>query len=117
MKMLYHIAKSVDWIDAQANGKYEVSTLGKNLSQVGYIHLSFAHQVKKVADSVYHGVDDLVLLKINPDNLKSLVRIENALGTAEKFPHLYGPLDLEAVDEVNAYNVLDDGTFQNVDAE
>lgn len=108
---LYHIAQSKDWEDAKISGNYMVSTLGKTLSEVGFIHLSFANQVNRVADFLYRGVDDLILLEINPEKLDSVVKIEPVTGTDEKFPHLYGPINLDAVEEVVKYQLASNGSF------
>lgn len=114
MKMLYHIAVKSEWEQAQKAGAYQMSTLGKTLPEAGYIHLSFAHQVKTVADALYKGRDDLVLLTINPEKLESNFYIEDAPGIAEKYPHLYGALNLDAVEEVSPYVSEADGEFPTV---
>jgi len=56
MARLFHIALRADWEQALAAGSYRVSTLGKSLDEEGFIHLSFAHQVKVVADALYRGM-------------------------------------------------------------
>ena len=117
MKTLYHIAQASDWQQAQQVGTYTESTMGKTLENVGYIHMSFAHQVKQVADFIYAGVDNLVLLKVNPDKLLSEVKVESVEGTVEKFPHLYGPLNLNAIEDVLPYPKQADGSFQAVTEE
>ena len=42
-------------------------------------------------DERFAGRDDLILLEIDADRLSAELRWENG------FPHLYGPLELEAV--------------------
>jgi Protein of unknown function (DUF952) len=49
MERLFHIARVTDWEQARRDGAYRVSSLGKLLDDEGFIHLSFAHQVKGVA--------------------------------------------------------------------
>jgi glutathione S-transferase len=114
MQNIYHIAEKRDWEQAQENGQYRVSTLGKSLDDVGFIHFSFAHQVKMVADFIYKNTDELVLLKVSPDKLTSEVKIESVPGTTEKFPHLYGPLDIDAVESVEEYKLQPDGSFPEI---
>jgi len=41
-----------------------------------------------------------VALCINPQKLNAELRYENLLGGEAQFPHLYGPLNLDAVLEV-----------------
>ena len=114
MSRLYHIARRQDWLAAQATGSYAISTLGKTLGDVGFIHLSFAHQVKMVADYIYSNTADLVLLKIDPEKLIAEVKIENVDGTTERFPHLYGPLNIEAVTKVEEFKVTKDNTYPSI---
>lgn len=108
MERLFHIAREADWEQAQRDGGYRVSSLGKFLDDQGFIHLSFAHQVKPVADAVYRGMTDLVLLEVDPDLLDAPVVIES------RFPHLYGELALQAVEAVRSYRPRPDGTFDRV---
>jgi glutathione S-transferase len=115
MKYFYHIAKKNDWVEASRNGSYSVSTLGKTLNEVGFIHFSFAHQVKMVADFIYKDTPYLILLKINPSKLKPEVKIEAVDGTDEKFPHLFGPLNVDAVESVQELKLSPDGSFPNIE--
>ena len=75
------------------------------LDDEGFIHLSFAHQVKGVADAFYRGMTDLVLLELDPERLGSSVVMES------RFPHLYGEMDVEAVKLASPYRPRPDGTF------
>ena len=114
MQTLYHIARNQDWQKAKNAGVYTISSLGKTLDQVGFIHMSFASQVKMVADSIYTSTPNLVLLQIDPDKLTGEVKIEAVPGTNEKFPHLYGPLPTAAVTNVSEYQLEADGQFPAV---
>ncbi|HJS96268.1 MAG TPA: DUF952 domain-containing protein [Solirubrobacteraceae bacterium] len=109
MERLFHIARIADWEQARRDGAYRVSSLGKLLDDEGFIHLSFAHQVKQVADTFYRGMTDLVLLELDPERLGAPVVIESL------FPHLYGEIDPEAVERVSPYRPRADGTFEPVD--
>lgn len=73
------------------------------LDEVGFIHCSFADQVDGVARAVFAGADGLVLITIDPSLVKAEVRYENLEGGSELFPHIYGPLNVDAVVEVRAY--------------
>jgi uncharacterized protein (DUF952 family) len=55
METLFHIARRGDWEAAQLVGAYRISTLNLTLEQQGFIHLSFARQVRGVADRFYTG--------------------------------------------------------------
>lgn len=108
MERLFHIARMADWEQAQRDGVYRVSSLGKLLDDEGFIHLSFAHQVKSVADAFYRGMTDLVLLELDPGRLGAPVVIES------RFPHLYGEIQPGAVEVVRLYRPRPDGTFNPI---
>jgi uncharacterized protein (DUF952 family) len=95
---IFHIAEHRDWTAAcEAGGPYEVSTRGQTLAEVGYIHASRDEdQARTVQQAFYADLDDLVLLTIDPTNLD--VRHE-PVGD-DVFPHIYGPLPIEAVIDV-----------------
>ena len=99
--IFYHLALAADWESARAAGEYRVSTRGKTLDEVGFLHGSFADQVLPVAEAFYADLDvPPVLLEIDSDRLADEVRVEEVPGAAKPFPHLYGPLPVDAVTAV-----------------
>jgi uncharacterized protein (DUF952 family) len=95
---IFHIADPASWADAGTRGTYEWSTRGATLAEVGYLHCSYRHQVQAVADAVYADWGgDLVLLEIDPDRVAAEIRVEAVDGATQQFPHIYGPLPVEAV--------------------
>ena len=102
-----HITSRQAWTEAQGRGVYQTPSL----EQQGFIHLSELRQVVAVANFLYRGHQDLVLLCVLPDKLTADLRYE-ALGTDETYPHLYGPLNLAAVVEVVDFPTQIDGTFK-----
>jgi glutathione S-transferase len=92
--VIYHLALAADWEAAQSVGEYRTSTAGQTLDEVGFIHCSHADQVADTAGRFYAGRDDVVLLTIDQARVPSEVRVEDG------FPHIYGPLPLDAVVEV-----------------
>jgi uncharacterized protein (DUF952 family) len=77
----------------------------------GFIHCSTASQVMRVAERLFRGRRDLILVRIDPDVLEPDVRLENLDGGDELFPHIYGELDLSAVTGVETLIVGEDGEF------
>ncbi len=109
---IFHVTRVGDWQAAQRSGSYALSTRDRTLQEVGFIHCSYAHQVAGVANLLYQGEGDLVLLVIDSDRLSAPLRVEPAAhGAAEAYPHIYGPLNLDAVVEVRAYEPPADGSF------
>ena len=97
MPELFHIAMPDDWDAAQTAGAYDVSTRGRTLADEGYIHCSFAEQLAPTASRFYGDVAKVVVLRIDPDRLTSAVVVEDLVGSGEQFPHVYGPINLDAV--------------------
>lgn len=91
-KMIYHIANKSQWQQAQKTGAYTPETFEVE----GFIHMSTKDQVSGVLDRYYANQADLVLLFINENQVTPELKYEKATND-ELFPHLYGPLNLEAV--------------------
>jgi uncharacterized protein (DUF952 family) len=107
---IYHLALRDEWDEAvERNEPYRCSTLGRSLHDEGFIHCSFAHQVEMIADLVYCGRGDVVLLSVDPSRVEGEVRVENLEGGEHLFPHVYGALPLDAVVSVDQVPVGDDG--------
>ena len=97
---IYHIALERDWAQAIQAGEYTISTLGRTLAEQGSIHASDEHQVAAVANFIYGShpaKDQLIVLVIDVDRLVPEVRYEHVPGADDPFPHIYGPLNTDAV--------------------
>lgn len=97
---ILHITTPADWRAAQQDGVYTFSTRGVTLEQEGYIHCSEPEQVEGVLGRFYADVDDVLVLEIETDRLTAPWRSERLPGMDEPYPHIYGPLNLDAVVEV-----------------
>jgi uncharacterized protein (DUF952 family) len=95
MTKLFHITEAMNWQAAQSEGFY----VAASLQTQGFIHLSEQHQVQGVGNRFYQGKSGLVLLEIDGDRLTSNLRYDEVPGDGT-FPHLYGPLNLDAVIKV-----------------
>lgn len=93
MTIIYHITSASSWTAAKQNGIYSADTL----TSQGFIHCSKPEQIIAVANRYYAGQSGLVLLAINQAQVKAEIRFENLEGGSELFPHIYGPLNLDAV--------------------
>ncbi|QES45579.1 DUF952 domain-containing protein [Streptomyces venezuelae] len=106
MTRLLHITERALWDAAREAGTYEMSTRGKTLGDVGFIHCSLPEQLPGVAAFLYGGYDgpdELVVLDIDSARVTAPVRFEAARPGAEEFPHIYGPLPVDAVVEVSPW--------------
>lgn len=113
--MILHIATVADWDAARTAGSYRPASI----EHEGFIHCSTAAQVIGTADRYFRGRDDLVLLYIDETRVAGELRYEPPAvisGAADQradelFPHLYGPLALEAVVRVVRFPCRSDGSF------
>ncbi|NHA69249.1 DUF952 domain-containing protein [Phycicoccus flavus] len=95
---LFHVADAAEWRAALGTGRYERSTRGASLAEVGFVHLATADQWRGVLGRFYADHDgDLLLLEVDPDRLEAPLRWEPVGPSGEEFPHLYGPLPVAAV--------------------
>ena len=108
---VYHIAYPADWEQATESGEYRTSTRGVSLERQGFIHCSDAHQVDLVANYVYRDDDGLIVLVIDPERLKAELRYDEVPGSADPYPHIYGPLNVDAVVGTLPLPKGADGTF------
>jgi uncharacterized protein (DUF952 family) len=109
--LIYHIAAAGDWDQAQRDGQYTTSTRGVSLAEQGFIHASQPAQVALVANAYYQGVPDLILLTIDTERVGSPVRYEPVPGQDRPYPHIYGPLNPDAVIEARPFTPGPDGVF------
>jgi uncharacterized protein (DUF952 family)/GNAT superfamily N-acetyltransferase len=107
---IFHLALVEDW-QRDLWRDYTTSTLGRDLADVGFIHCSFAGQVQGIADLVYRGREDVVLLEIDPDRVRAPLHVESLEDGGEEFPHIYGALNREAVTRFTPLSRHDDGTL------
>ncbi|HVT70039.1 MAG TPA: DUF952 domain-containing protein [Trebonia sp.] len=112
MSRIYHIAVRADWERARADGVYTRSSVDKTPAEEGFIHASQASQVARTANRFYRDVPgDLVLLVIDPSLVRAEVRYEPVPGAELPFPHIYGPLNTDAVLAARPFAPGPDGTF------
>ncbi len=88
---IHHLASLEDW-GQRTDEHYEPA----GLAGEGFIHLCTREQLPGVVERYYQGRSDLILVTVSVDRLDDLVW-EDSTGTGERFPHLYGRLNLSAV--------------------
>ncbi|MBN1122605.1 MAG: DUF952 domain-containing protein [Anaerolineae bacterium] len=110
--MIFHITTREQWQQAETSGRYTA----ESLESEGFIHCSTLDQVVPVANQYYRGQAGMVLLCIAPDRLTSTLRYETPSGPpietdSPLFPHIYGPINREAITAVVDFPPQPDGTF------
>ncbi len=111
---ILHVTTRKAWIDATRLGKYTAPSLEED----GFIHASTVSQLLPVAAKFYKGRNGLVLLAIDPKRLASEVKWEPPTGgppagvpEGDAFPHIYGPINLDAVVQVIDFKPGENGEF------
>jgi uncharacterized protein (DUF952 family) len=114
-KTIVHLTTRDAWLAARQTGIYTTPSLDSE----GFIHCSRPDQIVKVANVFYTGQSGLVLLVIEPSRMTSPLKWEPpahpapgpAPVTGDLFPHLYGPLNLDAVTSVLDFPLDETGLF------
>ncbi len=99
MPIIYHVTTATEWNSAKQNGFYE----SPSLKAEGFIHCSQDdEQVAGVLERYFAGKNDLVKLVIDTDKLTAGYVFEWSPSTQDTFPHIYGPINVDAVIKVIA---------------
>jgi uncharacterized protein (DUF952 family) len=94
---IYHITTASAWELAKQKGIFEADTLASE----GYMHCSTDEQVAGVLERYYAGKTGLVKLTINKEKVERPLIFELAGSINEVFPHIYGALNLDAVENID----------------
>lgn len=105
--IIFHLVPSGEWKQFQESGLYSPDSL----EEEGFIHCSTGQQVQKVANRRFKGRDDLLLLIIDVAGLESDVKFERSGTADEMYPHIRGPLNIDAVIDKIKLEPEEDGTF------
>jgi uncharacterized protein (DUF952 family) len=108
MASIFHILSKQEVEAAKVSGMY----CPKSIIDEGFIHCAYLNQVGKVANFLYKGNADLVLLEIDKLRVNCEVIDEDLYGSGELFPHIYGKLPWVSVIATHAFPCNDDGTFE-----
>ncbi len=107
-RLILHCTQRTAWDAALGRGNYTAASLATE----GFIHFSKLEQIIASANRFYRGQKDLVLLCVDADRLLPRVVYENLEGGTVLFPHVYGPVNLDAVIQVVDFPCEADGTFR-----
>jgi uncharacterized protein (DUF952 family) len=97
LSLILHATTRAAWIDGAAAGAFTAPSLAAE----GFIHCSTPGQLERVARA-FPRLDELVLLCVDETRVRAEIRYEGSHEGGERFPHVYGPIDLDAVVDVVA---------------
>jgi len=106
-KTIYHLTPADYFNSLPADQPYVPREFGRD----GFIHCTKGEErLLLVADTIYRRVPgDFLALVIDEGKLKSPLKYENVGGIM--FPHIYGPLNRDAIVRVVTIGRREDGTF------
>lgn len=114
--VLVRLCSEQEWSSARDRGWFPPESAGPEAE--AFVHLSTIEQVHLPANRLYHGRTDMMLLYVDGSALDAPVRWEPGVPTDPQsmlFPHLYGPLPVDAVIRVVPYQPAADGSFPAAD--
>jgi uncharacterized protein (DUF952 family) len=114
--MIYHLTTRQAWRESQQRGEYRA----ESLESEGFIHSSTERQILPVAEAFFRGQSEILLLEIDPALLSSALRWEAPSGgtpppgvpEGDLFPHIYGPINLDAIVKVYNLESNPDGSYK-----
>jgi uncharacterized protein (DUF952 family) len=100
MPIIYHVTPATEWNKTKEKGYYETASL----KDEGFIHCSQEQQIAGVLERYFDQQTGLVKLVIDTDKLESRFVFDWSPSVQDTFPHIYGPINLDAVIDVVAIN-------------
>jgi len=106
---IFHLVAEAEFRSQISDGAYRPSTL----EHVGFVHCAKQNSVLPIANDYFSRTEDRVLLlEIDPSALSSEFRYEapapisgggkSRIVTVDRFPHVYGPIETEAISRIGA---------------
>ena len=95
---VYKVLTAEDWQAAQASGRIHTAVDRAD----GFVHLSNAAQLPLTLARYFSRTERVMLIAVDSRVLAEKLRFETAVGSdrAGNFPHYYGVLDVEYVNQV-----------------
>lgn len=96
---IFKIETKDNWQKAQLNGVYKGSQLDV---KDGFIHLSTIAQAQQTLNLYFQNIENLIIAQIKTDGIGEKLKWEKSRN-GELFPHIYGDLEMEFVE--NTFNI------------
>lgn len=106
-QIIFHLTTQEQWSEASKAGTFTT----ESLDEEGFIHCSTGDQLQATANRLFKGQEDVLLLVIDLSRLQPNVKFEKAEDVDEEFPHILGPLNLDAIIDTIKLAPEEDGTF------
>ncbi len=93
--MIHHVTSQQDWQSHESKSEF----IPSDYYREGFIHCCTPTQLAGVLERYFKGKTDLVLLYLDESKLQAELKYEVSTND-EKFPHLYGAINRDAVVKV-----------------
>jgi uncharacterized protein (DUF952 family) len=103
---IYHITTPERWNASADASEYHADSLQSE----GFIHCSTERQIERSLNKFFRGHQQVTILTLDPALLASELKYEPADG--DSFPHIYGPINTDAVVARKDVEPEEDGTFR-----
>jgi uncharacterized protein (DUF952 family) len=108
-KYIYRIESNQSWNDiVQSNGTKQI--MGE-IPTEGFIHCSDRDTLLLPANKYYQGRKDLVVLEIDTEKVIAEIKYEDLKGSGTAYPHVFAPININAVIRVIDFPCDYDGIF------
>lgn len=97
---IFHIVSPKDWEEGTQEGVFRTTTLEKE----GFIHCCKEDQIHFVQRNWFLSQNMLLLISIDTDKLDNPPVFEKSEANEDAFPHIYGPINLDAVVDIQPLN-------------
>jgi uncharacterized protein (DUF952 family) len=94
---LFKIMTKDAWATFQNTGVFKGTPL--DIAD-GYLHCSTIHQYLKVRKKFFANESDVMLLHLDVSKISAPIKWETSSRSGERYPHIYGELNLDAVIKV-----------------
>lgn len=105
--LIFHIVEKKAWKGIESGGEYTP----ESLEQEGFIHCSTGDKINETANRIFKNKRHLFLLIIDTKRVEAPIKYEEDSELGEVFPHIYGPLNTNAVIDKISLNPDKKGDF------
>jgi len=101
MNTIYHLVTKKDWEKNKKGNEYKADSLKTQ----GFIHCCHEDQIEYVVNQLFKDQKDLLLISIDPEKVNAKIKedpVED--GELHSCPHIYGPVNLDAVVDIKNLN-------------
>lgn len=91
--IIFHVVPQQQWKEKSHAGLYKPDTL----EEEGFIHCSSGKQVEETANRLFKGQRKIYLLVIDVSTVEPRVTWEKPDDKDVEYPHIYGPLNTDAI--------------------